>query len=255
MSWFSRLANVFRSSKLDGDLDDELQFHIEERIRALTADGMSRRDAEEQVSRRFGSTLRLREESRDVKLLPWIDSLLRDFRLGFRMLRKNATVTAAAVISLGLALGACDAAFLLVDALILQPLPVKNPAQLIYLSFPTYTPERPISETFNDPVFLRLRQASREQADLFAMSTHMMLPAILDPGGEKEQIRMQYLSGNAFEVLGVRPFLVRLIIPQDDSQPFTPAAVVSHSFWRARFGGDPLVLGRSITINGNAFQI
>src|SRR5262249_54986782 len=155
------LANVFQSSKLDRDLDDELQFHIEERIRALTADGMSRQDAEAQVSRHFGSTLRLREESRDVKLLPWLDSLVRDFRLGLRMLRKNATVTAGAVISLGLALGACDAAFLLVDALILRPLPVHNPNKLVYLSFPTFTPDRPVSETFNDPVFVRLREASR----------------------------------------------------------------------------------------------
>ncbi len=88
MSWFSRLANVFRSSKLDRDLDDELQFHIEERIRALMADGMSRQEAAAQVSQRFGNTLRLREKSRDVKVLPWLDSLLRDFRLGFRMLRK-----------------------------------------------------------------------------------------------------------------------------------------------------------------------
>ena len=81
------------------------------------------------------------------------------------MLRKNAVVTGAAVVSLSLALGACVAAFSLVDALILRPLPVREPEQLVYLAFPTYTPERPEADTFNDPLFVRLREASRGQVD------------------------------------------------------------------------------------------
>ena len=117
MSLWSRLGNVFRSGRIESELDEELQFHFEERIRELLATGLSREAATAQVARRFGNPLRWREQSRDVKLLPWLDSILRDIRLGLRMLRKNATVTAAAVASLSLALGACVAAFSLVDAL------------------------------------------------------------------------------------------------------------------------------------------
>ena len=159
MSVWSRLANVFRSSSVEAELDEELQFHVEERIRELTAAGMTREAATAEVARRFGNPLRLREESRDVKLLPWLDSMVRDVRLGVRMLRKNAVVTGASVVSLSLALGACVAAFSLVDALILRPLPVRHPEQLVYLTFPTYNPERPEADTFNDPLFLRLREA------------------------------------------------------------------------------------------------
>src|SRR5262249_42046454 len=148
MSWWSRLTNVFRPDKLARDLDEEMQFHIDERVRELMADGMTPEQAAGEAVRRFGSALRSREQSRDIKLLPWLDSLFRDVRLGMRMLRKNAIVTAAAVISLGLALGACIAAFSLLDALILRPLPVLDPEQLIYLSFPTFRPERPESDTF-----------------------------------------------------------------------------------------------------------
>ena len=117
MSWLSRLANVFRSGRVQSELDDELQFHIDERIHELTASGLTRAAAAAEVARRFGSPLRLREQSLDVKLLPWLDSIVRDIGLGARMLRKNAVVTTAAVLSLSLALGACVAAFSLVDAL------------------------------------------------------------------------------------------------------------------------------------------
>jgi hypothetical protein len=127
MSWLSRIANVLRSPGVDRALDDEMAFHIESKIADLVAGGMTREAAAAMARRQFGNRLRLREESRDVKLLPWLDSLVRDVRLGARMLRKNGMVTAAAIVSLALALGACMAAFSLVDALILRPLPVHQP--------------------------------------------------------------------------------------------------------------------------------
>ena len=94
MSLWSRLANVFRSGRVQRELDEELQFHLDERIRELLAAGMTREAAAAQVARRFGSPLRWREQSLDVKLLPVARFAgLRDVRLGLRMLRKNATVT------------------------------------------------------------------------------------------------------------------------------------------------------------------
>src|SRR5262245_18225730 len=104
MSWLSRIANALRSSGVDRRLDDEMTFHIELRIADLVAGGMTRHEAEALARRQFGNRLRLREESRDVKLLPWLDSLVRDVRLGVRMLRRNGLVTGAAIVSLSLAL-------------------------------------------------------------------------------------------------------------------------------------------------------
>src|SRR5688572_9863617 len=160
-----------------------------------------------------------------------LDSLIRDVRLAVRMLRKNAVVTAAALVSLSLALGACVAAFSLVDALILRPLPVSNPEQLVYLAFPTYSAERPEAGTFNDPTFLRLRDASRAHVDLFAMSTQVIRPVTFaGPTGEKEPLRTQYVSGDAFDKLGVGPSAGRLLTPQDDERPGAhPVVIVSHA--------------------------
>src|SRR6185295_3664498 len=119
----------------------------------------------------------------DVKLMPWLDSVVRDVRLGGRMLRKHSVTTGASIVSLSLALGACAAAFSLVDALILRPLPVRHPEQLVYLTFATDSPERPEVDTFNDPLFQRLRDAGRAQVDLFAMSTQVIRAAVFADGG------------------------------------------------------------------------
>src|SRR5689334_11883480 len=123
MSLRSRLMNALGGGQLDEDLREELQFHIEERTKANVRAGMSREDAEHEARRKLGNELLVRETSRDVKLMPWLESIVRDAQFGIRMLRKHSVLTFATVLSLSLAIGACAGAFSLVDALILRPLP------------------------------------------------------------------------------------------------------------------------------------
>src|SRR5215467_4907005 len=108
MSWWSRLVNVVRADRLDREIDEELAAHLAEAIEAG-------RDPKE-ARRALGSTLRLREASRDVRLLPWLDSLRTDAIFGVRRLGKNPVTSVAAILSLGLAIGVCTAAFRLIDA-------------------------------------------------------------------------------------------------------------------------------------------
>jgi hypothetical protein len=96
MSWLARVVNVFRSARVEDDLDEEMQFHLDETTRRLTAEGLSSEAASREARRRLGNGLAVRERSRDVKLLPWLDALLRDIRFGIRVLRKDAVVTSAA---------------------------------------------------------------------------------------------------------------------------------------------------------------
>ena len=126
MSFWSRIANVFRGDRLSREIDEELQSHIEEAI----AQG---RDPAE-ARRAFGSALRLREESRDVRLIAWLDSLRADAVFGWRQLMKRKVTSAAAILSLALAIGACTSAFRLIDALLLRPLPVAEPERLYALA-------------------------------------------------------------------------------------------------------------------------
>src|SRR4029077_212935 len=126
MSLWSRIANVLRGDGLSREIDEELQSHIAEAIE-------QGRDPSE-AKRAFGSALRQRDESRDVRIIPWLDALRADAIFGWRQLRKSKVTSAAAILSLALAIGSCTSAFRLIDALLLRPLPVVEPQQLYALS-------------------------------------------------------------------------------------------------------------------------
>jgi putative ABC transport system permease protein len=260
MSWLFRLANVFRSGRLDDDLEDELRFHLEEKTRRLIAEGMPPDAAAQEARRRLGNGLTTRERSRDIKLLPWLDALVRDVRFGCRVLRKDAVVTTAAILSLALAMGACIAAFALIDALILRPLPVASPQRLVYLAYPPLESSRePGGEntSFSYPAFAQFVVASAGRVSLFGFS-YQGRPSEFSFGhsGVVEKARGQYASGSMFSQLGLVPAAGRLLGASDDDLAGTHrVAVLSHSFWTRRFAAEPSVIGRWLTFDRKAFQI
>ena len=263
MSWLSRFTNVFRSERLDRDLRDELAYHIEARASQLVREGMPPAEAERAARRRYGNQLAVRESSRDAKLFPWIESLLRDARFGARMLLKEHAVTAAAALSLSLAIGACTAAFSLIDALMLRPLPVTQPRQLVELSYPrsrTLPGAPPDDDHFSYALLQRFRQSASRQVDLFGMTVWGPLQRVVFDNAAAdtppEELRAQWISGDGLTTLGVHAALGRLLSDADDQRDQKrSAAVISHAFWMRRFGGNPAVLGRGLTLNGTWFQI
>jgi putative ABC transport system permease protein len=251
MSLLSRVVNVFRASRVDGALDDEMQFHIDARADELVAAGMTRRDAELTASRQFGNRLRLREASRDVKVLAWLESVFKDLQFAIRMLRKHVVVSAAAIASLTLAIGPCLSAFSLVDALMLRSLPVRHPEQLFYLTFPTYSSDTPVGSNFSYPLFMTLRGAEGDGTELFAVSGENRRRATFSSADQEEEVRVRFVSGNAFPVLGVRPAGSK----SSDGASSRPVAVLGYSFWRRRFGSDPAVVGSAFTLGERRFEI
>jgi putative ABC transport system permease protein len=260
MSWLARVMRVFRESKLDRDLADEQHFHIEARVDDLIRRGMSADEATLAAQRQFGNPLQLREHSREARLVPWLESVVHDVQFGLRMLSKNLAVTLAAVVSLALAIGSSTAAFSLIDALILRPLPVTDAARLVYVSYPSESPDpgqrQEDADSFSYPLFRQMRDAALPQADLFAVGYQSEQSAIFNgTGGRVEKIVPQWISGNSFEILGIRPALGRLLSASDDVRPGAhPVAVLSYDFWQRRFGGDPHVLGQWFTREDNSVQ-
>ncbi len=260
MSWLARVIRVFHESKLDRDLADEQRFHIEARKEDLIRRGMSADEAARAARRQFGNPLQLREHSRDARLVPWLESVLHDIQFGLRMLSKNPAVTLAAVVSLALAIGSSTAAFSLIDALILRPLPVTDAARLVYVSYPSESPDpgqrQEDVDSFSYPLFRQMRDAALPQADLFAVGYQSEQSAIFNgTGGRVEKVIPQWISGNSFEILGIRPALGRLLSASDDLRPGAhPVAVLSYDFWQRRFGGDPHVLGQWFTREDNSVQ-
>jgi hypothetical protein len=247
MSWLSRVANVLRAERITDELEEELQFHVDSRARDLMTHGMTSEEAYREVRRRLGNAGAIRERSRDVKLVTRLDAVVRDLRFAIRMLRRDRVVSMAAIASLALAIGGCTVAFALVDALILRPLPVPEPATLVSVGVLEGGDRERTS--FNYPLFMRFVDAVRGRAELAAFSYQSPGLATFDAAGGEERVYEQFVSGNAFGMLGVRPALGRLIVPSDDNLAGGRAvAVLSHSFWSSRFGRDPRVVGRVFTL-------
>jgi putative ABC transport system permease protein len=250
MPFWSRIANLFRGDKLNREIDEELESHIAEAV----AQG---RDPVE-ARRAFGPPLQLREESRDVRLIPWLDSLRADTIFGWRQLRRNKVTSAAAILSLALAIGASTSAFRLIDALLLRPLPVAHAQQLYALSRQFFGFDSKLSSYDNwaYPAFQQMRAAVKDRAELIALSYAERLDLTYRSDQEMEKGCVQYVSGWMFNSFGLRPAVGRLLTGNDDLKPGAhPYAVLSHDYWANRFGKDPKVVGRTFRFDNRVYQI
>src|SRR5947209_18437413 len=250
MSWWWRLASVFRGDGLSREIDEELESHIAEAVE------QGRNPAE--ARRAFGCTLRTREQSRDVRLIGWLESLRADAAFGWRQLGKRKATSAAAIVSLALAVGACTSAFRLIDALLLRPLPVADPERLYALSRHGIGFDgKPQSfDGWAYPAFVQMRAAVKDQAELLAISYAQRLDLTYKSDQEMEKACVQYVSGWMFGSFGLRPALGRLLTENDDLKPGEhPYAVLSYDYWTRRFGQDPKVIGRTFRLDGRIYEI
>jgi predicted permease len=250
MSLWSRVSNALRGDRLNREIDEELQAHIEEAI----ASGRDPREAR----RAFGSAVYAREVSHGIRAAGWLESLLADVRFGWRQLGRNKIASAAAVLSLALGIGSCVAAFRLIDALLWRPLPISNSSKLFVLSrkmIGLYG--KPVEDDhWATPQFKLMRDAVKDQADLVAISDADRIDLTFTTDDETEKAHIAFVSGNMFPLFGLEPALGRLLAPADDrGTGDSPYAVLSWDYWNHRFGRDPHVLGRPLHIGDQTFEI
>src|SRR5262245_45828535 len=260
MSWLSRLTNAFRQSSVDRALDEETAFHLECRINELVAGGLSPKEAEAEARRAFGNRLRLREESRDVKLLPWLIDCVQDVRVAVRVLRAAPIVTGVAILSLGLGIGANTAIFSLVNSVLFRTLPVAEPERLVMLSTDTASARR-IAPAWSYALWDEVRGHSTQMFDGAVAwsggSTEERLN-LSTAGGEVQAVDGAYVSGDFFATLGVPALLGRTFTAADDVRgggPDGPVAVISYGMWQGRFGGNANVIGTALVIERIPFTI
>lgn len=251
MSVWSRIANVFHVDRLSRDIDEELNSHLQEAIE-------NGRDPDE-VRKAFGSLLRHREQSRDLKLVVWLDSLRADLIFGWRQLAKKPATSASVVLSLALAIGSCTSVFRLIDALLLRPLPVKHADRLYVTVFHGTGPDGSIRDSDGNeyPQFLLMRAAVKQDAELIAISyADDRVDLTFGSDAEMEKAHRQYVSGWMFNSFGLKPALGRLLTDDDDRTPKArPYAVLSYDYWVQRFGRDPNIIGRKFQMGNDLFQI
>ena len=250
MSLWSRITNVFRGDRLNRELDEELESHIAEAIE------QGREPVE--ARRAFGPSLRHREESRDLRLLPWLESLRTDAIFALRRLNKTRLTSAAAILSLALAIGACTSAFRLIDALLLRPLPVSQPHRLYIFSRQGLGWDGKPSNFDGSayPMFQQMRAAVKDQAELVAVSYSERLDLTYSSDQEMEKAHVQYVSGWMFSSFGLKPTLGRLFTESDDREPGAhPYAVISYDYWSHRLARGPDVIGRTFRMGNTLYEI
>jgi predicted permease len=261
MSWFSRLKHALRPQCLDAELQEEMRDHIERRAKALQEKGLGSEEAKRQAALRFGNQTKLQEQSRDIRLWAALESTWQDVRYAWRGMRKSPAFALTAVLSLSLAIGANTAIYSIVAAAMLRPLPVYKPEQLFTLAMPPVLQagEAPGSEweLFSYPVYQDFCVTIGNSARLATFSYPNRAEAkTKDATSAAHKVITQYVSANAFDVLGVAPALGRFFSKEENRMPGTrKVAVLSYGYWRIRFNSDPSALGRWIRIDSDQYEI
>ena len=251
MSWLGRFTNLFRRDRLDRELEEELAAHIEEALEHGRSGGGGARLA-------FGASLRHRETSRDIKLLPSLDALASDVVFGRRQLKNHRTASPAAILSLALAIGATTAAFRLVDAVLLRPMPVSDPNHLfcIVSTFIDQEGHPDYRDDADYPIFREYRRALAGKAELILAGGVNQQDVLIGASDEIERPFAEFVSGNFFGALGIQPALGRLLTSNDDVKPGGhPIAVIGYDYWSGRFGRNPKVIGSTFRARGISFEI
>jgi predicted permease len=241
-----RLGGLFgkdrRDRELAAEIESHLQFHIDDNVRA----GMSPTEARRQAVLRFDGVESVKESYRDRRGLPWLETLWQDLRHAVRVLAKDRGFTAVAVLTLALGIGANTAIFGLIDAVMLKSLPVHSPEELLQITMSDN------GTVFTNPIWEQVRDRQGAFSGVFAYGDHRFN---LSPGGEARYVQGAWVSGGFFETLDVRPVLGRPITRADDRRGCPATAVLSHDFWQSEYAGSPAVVGRSVSLEGQPFQI
>jgi predicted permease len=251
----NRILNWFRLRRLEGDLDRELQYHIDRRVTDLIHSGLPEPEARRRVALELGGATQLREEVRDIWLNRWLRDFVHDLRFSARSILRSPSFTATVLLSLALGIGATTALYSLIDQIVLRTLPVDHPERLVLFN---WNGEQ-LAETFGSdnlmsyPICRDLQQQKQFFDGVFCRAATTIN---FSTGGEPRLTAAELVSGTYFSVLGVRPALGTLLMIDDDQVPgSSPVVVLSYDFWQNQFGGAQDIVGRMVLVNQHPMTV
>jgi putative ABC transport system permease protein len=245
----TRVRGLLLKGRVEREVEEELRFHLRMRAEENVRRGMTPDEATLAARGSFGSWARVKEACRDVKGGGLLETLRQDVKFGARTMRKNLGFTSVAVLTLALGIGANTAIFSVVNSVLLRPLPYPNAERIAAIQELNVKGSRVQVTAAN---FLDWRRRNTVFEHLAAILTR---PSNMADGDGAERIELAMTSANFFEVFGVQPQLGRFFLPEDEQAGHAPVVVVSQGLWRRNLGGDPSAVGRSITLDGQAYTI
>jgi predicted permease len=253
MEWLrivvSRFLALFRRRRLETDLNEDIQTHLEMLVAENIQHGMTPEEAGYAATRSFGGVEQMKEIYRSQRSLQSLETLLQDLRYGLRQLRRNPGFTAIAVITLALGIGATTAIFSVVNGVLLRPLPFPNPSRLmmVYENSPEL---EDISVSY-----LNFLDWQGQQRSFSGLAIYLGDSFNLSGRSGAEVVSARMVSPGFFKTLGVSPFLGRGFTTADNHSGAAPTAILDYSFWQRRYGGNPDIVGKSITMNNRGYDV
>jgi predicted permease len=251
---FIRLKSLFRRNKVESELSEELQAHIERETEKLVSRGLPRDEARRRARLAFGGFDKVNEECREARGVYLLETSLQDLRYAARTLRKNPGFTAVIVLTLALGIGASTAVFSIVNSVLLKALPYPAAERIV---FPWRLAPHGIQLGYDEipwgrPEFLLMSKESKAFQFLGAFKSDSF-----NLTGSGEPVRLNGLRASAgfFPVLGVEPMLGRFFNAEEDRAGNEHVAILSYSLWQEQFGGDPAIVGRSVELNASAYTV
>src|ERR1700677_1092845 len=258
MSWLSRL---FTRKRRGTDLDKELRYHFESQVAEKMLSGAPESEARRVTRMEFGGIEQIKEDCRESRGTLWLEYLVQDIRFGLRQLRKSPGFTSIALLSLALGIGANTAIFTLVNAILLRPLPVQNPNELVLIGdgrLQGLTFSVPVGHwgLFSYPFFHDFRRQATSYSGIAAVNSSQFVSKASVAGSAYQTTHVDLVSGSYFSVLGVPAFLGRTIVESDDRAPGAgPIAVASYAWFQRHFNGDANALGKAIRIQSRDYTL
>ena len=244
------LRNLFRRKRVESELDAELQFHLEREIAQKVAAGIGPEAARRAALAEFGGVEQWKEDCRDMRKANWLDDFLQDVRYAFRTFVKYPGFAAVALLTLALGIGANTAIFSVVDAVLLKPLPFRQPEAVVAL---WETESAPGSYPLTGADYLEWRSgnAAFEDMALYSWPT----TANVSSSGENEGATIVRTQANFFSLLGVGAQKGRTFAEGEDANGGSHVIVLSDAFWKKHFGADPQVLGKQVRVNDEPYAV
>src|SRR5215207_1806212 len=241
----ARLRGLLRKRSVEREMEEELRFHLGMRAAENVRAGMAPEEAERAALRSFGQVSRVKEYCRDFKGGGLVETLLQDVKFGARTLLKNRGFTLVAVLTLAVGIGANTAIFSVVNAVLLRPLPYRDPARLVTVLHDGWKPVAPAN-------FLDWREQGRSFESIAAAQSWSLTMTGRD---RPEQLNVLQTSAEMFHVLGVDAALGRAYAAGEDQPGRGRVVVLSHRLWVRRFGGDRNVVGQQVTLDGESYTV
>ncbi|HKQ76065.1 MAG TPA: ABC transporter permease [Blastocatellia bacterium] len=245
----ARIRGLFGDRRAERELDDEIETHLRLLAERYIRQGMSEADALRAARRQFGNVTLLKEVNREMRGVRFVDTFFQDLRYGARMLRKNPGISFVAILTLALGIGANSAIFSIVNAVLLRSLPYRAPDRLVFLH------QRRPQEGGRLALSADFLQWRDQVKSFEQIAAYGGASVDLTGIGEAERLSAGIVSADLFATLGVAPALGRAFTQAEDMPGGAPVVILSDGLWRRRFGGDPEVIGRAVTLEGKSRTI